>query len=152
MSIFKAIKQYSELILNPFLLALLATFLVLLIFSLQFPKYTTEKILTQKLYNDAFYQYEDLDGDGNSEKIGAFHNSIGIAAVTVNRNGSAITQINLHGTFNFGKKKGRIMFGDRDSDGWKEIYIFTLAHDTVLLHCIERNFELNPAITNKFVA
>lgn len=141
MSIFKAIKQYSELILNPFLLALLATFLVLLIFPLQLPKYTTENISTQNLIDDAFYQYEDLDGDGNSEKISAFHNSIGSAAVTIRRNEAAITQINLHGTFNFGKKKGRIMFGDRDSDGWKEIYIFTLAHDTVLLHCIERNFD-----------
>lgn len=145
-------KRLLVFILNPFLLAFWSTIIVLIIFPIRFPKYLGSKIESEKVINDVVYRYDDLDGDGESEQIFTFHNSIGKAGISVNKNGGAIEQWNLYGTFNFIQRNGTIITGDRDANGFKEIYIFTISQDSIYLSCIEDIYKSKPTIENRFIA
>jgi len=76
-------KRFFTAFLNPYFLSLWMTIVVLLIFPLHFRKYTAERIENGEYMNDQVIWYDDLDMDGNSEKIAIFHNSIGTAGLTV---------------------------------------------------------------------
>ena len=145
-------KRLFIFILNPLLLAFWVTIIALNIFPIRFPKYIGSIIENEKVINDLVYRYDDLDGDGESEQIFTFHNSIGKAGISVNKNGGAIEQWNLYGTFNFIQRNGAIITGDRDANGFKEIYVFTISQDSIYLSCIEDIYKSRPSIENRFIA
>jgi hypothetical protein len=95
--------------------------------------------------------FDDLDGDGIYELLNAFtqENSTGL---TIRKNGEIIDQWNFKGTFDFITKTCLFITGDRNGDGKKEVYVFTLHRDSILLHCISDYYEHDPSLTNRFIA
>ncbi len=96
-------------------------------------KYQTELISSSPSV-DYLYYYEDLDGDGNSEKISyyrKYNDRLGIMIFTGNR---VIDQWNFHGVW---AKTAFPFVADFDHDGIKEIFVFTLRSDSVYLYCLD---------------
>jgi hypothetical protein len=95
--------------------------------------------------------FDDLDGDGIYESLYAFtqENTTGL---TIRKNGDIIDQWNFKGTFDFIPKTDLFITGDRNGDGKKEVYVFTLNRDSILLHCISDYVEHDPSLSNRFIA
>lgn len=148
-------KRLLLIFLNPFLLALLASILVLTLFPIYFPKYEVKEIESDKgIAGNTFYTkyFDDIDNDENSETIFAFYNSVGKAGIAIYKGKNVLEQWGFHGTFNFISNKNIILTGDRDGNGIKELYIFTISKDSIFLHCIENFNESQPTISNRFIA
>ena len=94
-----------------------------------------ESVNSVILSKDSYVWYDDLDNDGSTEKLVLFdfNNSSGL---TISNDNGIIDQWNLRGTFDFGLKKCLFITGDKDNDGAKEVYIFSLSNDSLLLHCV----------------
>jgi two-component sensor histidine kinase len=145
-------KRLFSAFLNPFLLSLWGTLILLLIFPIRIEKYKVTITEQGEYLNDQIVRFDDLDNDGNSEKISVFHNSLGSAGLTVSNLNGVLDQWTFQGRYAFTQHPGNVITGDRDGDGLKEIYIFTLSGDSILLHCISDYKELKVPIRNKFVA
>jgi len=59
--------------------------------------------------------------------------------------------VNFSGRYDFVQRPGTIITGDRDKNGIKEIYIFTLSNDSVLLHCLADYKKAWVPVRNRFV-
>lgn len=124
------------LLYNPFLLALWGTLLIAILLPLKTNKYLL-RITDRGNYGSLLIKrYGDLDGDGTSELIATFHNSVGDAGLTVSNSGGVLDQWNFRGNYQFTQQTGIVLIGDQDNDKTKEIYVFTLSADSVLLHII----------------
>ena len=98
-------------------------------------RYRLELASSTQVYERYFHSYCDLDGDGNSEKIIVFDEANG-SGITISRENRVINQYNVKGSFNFSNRNTLYIPADCNADGIKEIYLFSLAGDSVLLHCI----------------
>jgi len=98
-------------------------------------RYWLELVSSTQVYEGYFQSYCDLDGDGNSEKIIVFDEENG-SGITVSRDNRVLNQYNVKGSFSFSNKNNLYIPADCNADGVKEIYLFSLAGDSVLLHCI----------------
>jgi hypothetical protein len=144
-------KRFLIVMLNPFLLSLWVTLIILLVFPVKISKYRA-RITEQGSYvNDINILYDDLDMDGNSEKIAIFHNSLGGAGLTVSNVHGVLDQWSLKGRYNFFKVAGIVQTGDYNKDGQKEIYAFTIVHDSILLHCIMNYKSEQQSVLTRFV-
>ncbi|MFO7368693.1 MAG: histidine kinase [Bacteroidales bacterium] len=144
-------KRTLAILLNPFLLSLWVAFIVLLVFPIRVEKYRISLKDQGDYLSDQITWYDDLDSDGNSEKIALFHNSLGNAGLTVSNSKGVLDQWNFRGRYHFTQSNGNLIIGDRDGDGLKEIYVFTLAGDSILVHGLAdyRNPEM--AVKTRFV-
>jgi hypothetical protein len=129
-------KRIIELLLNSYLLPLWGTLIILLVFPVKIDRYKTAIVEQGEFLNDNILYYVDLDNDGNSERVNLFHNGLGIAAVTIYNMHGILDQWTLKGRFDFVMNTGMLITGDSNHDGIKEIYVFTLSNDSVLLHII----------------
>jgi hypothetical protein len=145
-------KHYLSGLINPYLLPLWVTLLIIFIFPLQIDKY--KAILIEKGDRVKSYQvrFDDLDNDAVSERIEYFHNSLGVAGLTVSNSHGVLDQYTFHGRYDFVQQAGTIITGDRDGNGIKEIYVFTLSNDSILLHCIADYKKGLVSVQNKFIA
>ncbi len=98
-------------------------------------RYRLDLASSTQVYERYFHSYCDLDGDGNSEKIIVFDEANG-SGITISRENRVINQYNVKGSFNFSNRNTLYIPADCNADGIKEIYLFSLAGDSVLLHCI----------------
>lgn len=145
-------KPVVSVILNSYLLSLWVTLLVIFLFPVNIEKYRAIPVDKGEYIQDQVVRYDDLDFDGESEKIAVFHNSLGGAGLTVSNTHGVLDQYNFYGRYDFVQRAGTIITGDRDGNGIKEIYVFTLAYDSVFLHCVQ-DFTM-PAVhpEKKFIA
>lgn len=144
-------KRIFSFLLNPYALSLWVTLLVLSVFPLNIHKYTAERIENGEYMNDQAAWYDDLDLDGTAEKIVIFHNSIGSAGLTVSNKDGILDQWTFSGRYDFVQRPGIIITGDSDNDSVKEIYVFTLSNDSVLLHCLHDYKKGSVSARNRFV-
>ena len=120
---------------NPFFLAAIPSVALFFMIPVMHQRYRLELASSTQVYERYFHSYCDLDGDGNSEKIIVFDEANG-SGITISRENRVINQYNVKGSFNFSNRNTLYIPADCNADGIKEIYLFSLAGDSVLLHCI----------------
>jgi hypothetical protein len=99
-------------------------------------------------FNEGKYLLEYTES--HSETISAFdsQNSTGI---TIYEEGRIIDQCNIRGAFGFMLKEVLFLTTDYNSDGNKEIYLFSLSNDTLLMHSIDDFHSPELKLKNRFI-
>lgn len=143
--------KYKNLLTNVWLLSLIPFILVVIFAPIDAKKYRLELLRTDILTPGQFIYYDDLDNDGISERFSAFDmfNSSGIS---ISSTEGIIDQWNFRGSFDFMHKSCIFIAGDKDNDARKEIYVFTISNDSILLHCISDLKNSSLSIRNRFIA
>lgn len=119
---------------NPFIISILI-FAVILIFLPSINKYEIEHISHMSVAPGIKVCYDDLNYDGNSEKINIYDDFTGkISVIVWNSNEHIINQWNFEGKH---VKCFKPIITDYDSNGFKEINILSLQSDSVFLNYIE---------------
>lgn len=136
---------------RPILLAAIPSVIVCLIIPFREGKFTLECLEIINIAEDRTICFDDLNGDGNSEKIIAF-DSPNTSGVTIHENEKVVDQWNIRGSFYFIQKDGMIQTTDFDGDGSKEVYIFSVSHDSILLNVIHDIHDPRLKIKNRFIA
>lgn len=128
-------KRTLPLLTNPFFLAAVPSIVLFFLIPVMHQRYRLDLQSLTQVKEGYYHSYCDLDGDGTSERIIAFDekNSSGI---TVSKDNRVLNQWNVHGSFSFSNRNTIYIPADCNADGIKEIYLFSLAGDSVLLHCI----------------
>jgi len=92
--------------------------------------------------------YEDLNFDGNSEKIRFIKDFIGRPALLVEEKGQILYQWNLKGEF---VPRDFYHFADYNGNGRKEIFVFTHQNDSIFLDAMDSNTE-EKIIQHRFIS
>jgi hypothetical protein len=144
-------KNFKSLLTNPYTLSLIPSVLIVLLIHKGLSKYLLESDSSILLPENHYAWFNDLDNDGSSEKIIAFDqdNSTGLAISAEN---GIIEQWNFRGNFNFYSKNCLFITGDKDNNGKKEVYAFTLSNDSILLNCISDFKDPLPSVRNRLIA
>lgn len=145
------LKHFKKFYLSPYFLSLVPFLLITLLIKSGFNKYLLEIKDFNFLAANTYIFFDDVNNDGSSERIIAFDqpNAAGIA---IRNDTGVIEQWNLKGSFNFLLKRCLFISGDKDDNGIKEIYVFTLLNDTIFLNCIS-DFNLTvPSIRDRIIA
>jgi hypothetical protein len=141
-----------NIISHPVVLAIGATLLVLLIFPLNLPKYKAEITDKRKIPIPEVMIWDDLENDGSSDRIFTYNNTVGTTALTIDLYPSMNTvEWDLRGIVPENRNEF-LTTGDYDGDGKKEVYVFTISNDSILLHIISDFRNPRPALTNRFIA
>ncbi len=143
--------KLRNLLTNIWLLSLLPFIIIAVFVPVKFNKYILELLRTDIVPTGYHIFYDDLDNDNISERIVAFDEANSSGMAISNRDG-IIDQWNFKGSFDFSLPKCLFITGDRDNNGKKEIYAFTLESDSVLLNCIGDLGNSAPSIKNRFIA
>ncbi len=96
-------------------------------------------------------RYNDLDNDGESEKLTFMDKDNAYGLMITNKSGF-VEQWNVRGNFGFHLKDVLYISGDYNSDGISEVYFFSLSGDSVLLHSIPDFRKPDFGLRNHFVA
>lgn len=140
-----------EIILSPYLLALVLAIIIILMLPDIFNRYEAKLASSGRADKANSYEvYHDLDNNGYSERIVAYMNSLAEPAIKLLSNkGQSIEQWNFIGRFP--ERAGFLSCGDTDADSISEIYLFTIRHDSLLLHAINPFVNKSVIFKNKFV-
>jgi len=144
-------KKIKRIFTSPFILSLIPFLVIISTIPLGYTKYSLKSEGKRKLLNNQYVWYDDLDNDRSSEEIIAFSLD-NTTAITISKNDAIIDQWNFKGSFDFWFKKCLFITGDYDNDGKKELYVFTLYRDTILLHCISDFRNPGLSIKNRVIA
>ena len=128
-------------IVNKFTLSLLIAFTCTLPVSFLLPKYNAELISKTLAIPDYYYAHEDLNEDGNSERIEYMTPHENMLSIIVRKNSQVINQWNIRGAE---ARTNKPFVADYNNDGTKEIIVFTLHNDSIFLHAI--NFQSDPCM------
>ncbi|PCH69162.1 MAG: hypothetical protein COC06_08115 [Bacteroidales bacterium] len=110
-------------------------------------KYKLTLLDKVKIGSNDIVIYDDLDFDGNSEKIRFVKDFIGRPALLVEENGKILFQWNLTGKFAPGIF---YHFADYNGNGRKEIFVFTYENDSIFLDAIDVKTEEN-IVQHKYI-
>lgn len=129
---------------NPYFLSLFAALVVILLLPYNFPKYSLSLVDKEKMDTvNIRVSYDDMDGNGFSDKILAFNNSVKNCGLTVTLKPSLLIQEwDFPGQFVF-NNTDFIVTGDYDGDGKKEVFAFSISHDSLYLNIIPHPYLLN---------
>jgi hypothetical protein len=142
---------YKNILSSPFILALPIAILIIIILPDAFNKY---EIITLKEENEykknSTEKYQDLNGDGISERIVAYDNRRGFPAIQVLKDDNVLVdQWNLNGTY---PERSNIFYcADLDHNGLYEIYIFTMQGDSLLLNIVEPFPDAEVSLKDAFI-
>ena len=128
--------RFLRLFTNPFLLSVLPALALVMIFPPNHSRYLLELVSFEYLNERTWVFYEDLTGNGHSEKIMLSEDFNSNAMVIYDASGAALNQWNLHGGFGFVHQFCLHISGDYDGDGQKELYVFSLSNDSIYLHML----------------
>lgn len=144
-------KWIRNLVTSPVFLSLIPFLVIIIFIPFRFSKYLLKTESEITLEKDTYVWHNDLDNDGLSEKLAAFDkdNSTGITISNIN---GVIDQWNMKGSFGFASKRCLFITGDKENDGKKEVYIFTLLSDSILMHCISDLKSGSFSFENRLVA
>lgn len=129
--------RINKILLSPFFLSLVLCLIIIPFLPFRFSKYAAHVVehgtIARSLRTAVFYQ--DLDSDGNSDRIISDSNFAYHSIRVYDHNNGIWSQENFRG--NIPKKHERIFFGDQDEDGYLEIYAFTQREDSLFLNVVE---------------
>lgn len=128
-------KRNLSLLTNPLFLAAIPSIALFFIIPVMHQRFRLDMVSSLQVPEGYYHSYCDLDGDGNPEKIIAFdeENSSGI---TISKENRVLNQWNVRGSFSFSTRNTIYIPADCNADGVKEIYLFSLADDSLFFHCI----------------
>ncbi len=110
--------------------SLLGTLILILLPPL-FPRYTVKVLSTESYSDDRRVIYDDLNGDGISEKIMPMHHQGDRAVIMIQQGTKSLPEIDLEGKFL--KDRHWLVTGDYDHNGYREIFTITRLHDSAFL-------------------
>jgi len=128
-------KRTLSLLTNPFFLAAIPSVVLFFTIPVMHQRYRLDLKSSVQVQEGYYHSYCDLDGDGNPEKIIAFDEE-NCSGITISRENRVLNQWNVRGSFSFSNRNTLYIPADCNADGVKEIYLFSVAGDSVLLHCI----------------
>lgn len=143
--------KLRSILTNVWLLSLIPFIIVAIFAPINISRYNLILLRTDIVTTGHYIFYDDLDDDGISERIVAF-DQFGSSGLSISNREGIIEQWNFRGSFDFGIKSNILLTGDKDNNGKKEIYTFTISHDSILLHSIENLTSPVPSISNRFIA
>src|SRR5690606_16105682 len=132
-------------------ISLVITILILILVFPSVPKY---KISVAKIMKNTIdlEVYADMSGDGYSDRISIKDDTADIFSIIVNEAPTGkINQWNFEGK-PLTKTNDYLIIGDYDNDNKKELYIFSLNHDSIMLHCINDLNNNMPDLKNVFIS
>lgn len=127
-------------------LAMLAAFL--LVFPLNFPKYKIREMEEIYTPSNIYLYFSDLDNDGNSEKISFDIGDSKKTKIIVSRDDKVLKQYDLRFQPIFNNS---VLIGDYNSDGVKEVFVFTVSEDSVFLNIIEPIRSESIILSDRFI-
>ena len=138
-------------IIFPVGLALLLTIPFVFLFSDLFPRYRAKLVESGFIDKLGGFEFqEDLDRDGFSEQIVLFNNTQNEASIKIIRQDGSIDD---HYYF-----RGQILtfstscfFHDYNHSGTLRIILFTISHDSLLLHCVDPVRKRSVEFQNRFI-
>jgi hypothetical protein len=137
---------------HPAVVSLLATTLIVLILPNKFPKFQLEKTEFCNQERLVYNQWVFLDDNRESDNLIAYQNDIGTSALGIMLfPGNRIKQWNFNGSFKFGLFP-YFLLGDFDRNHQKEVYVFTVSGDSILLHVISNFKNQQDALANRFIS
>jgi len=119
----------------PLILSLVVTIGLVRMFPLLSTEYMVKVVQYERLTEDEYRYYADLDGDGSSERLLIYYNAAGNVAVSVSKlDLRTINQFNLPGQF---LTIGSVLdIQDVNSDGREDILVFTRRRDSLFLSAV----------------
>ena len=143
-------KRTLTLLTNPFILAAIPT--IALVFSIPVinKPYLLNLVRSARVMENHYLSYHDLDGDGNSEKIECFDYPNG-SGITISESGRILNQWNIEGTFGFSGKTTLNIPADCNGDGLKELYLFSIKGDSILLHSVPDPSDPAFGVSNRLI-
>lgn len=143
--------QWIEILISPFILSLFISIIVILFLPDVFEKYIVNLTKSELAYKpNSYEEYLDLDSDGYSERIVVFPTLVGLTGIQVlSHDMKTIDQWNFIGKCPI--KGDFVGYGDLDLNGIKEIYLFTIESDSVLLHSVAPFTENLQPFENRFI-
>ncbi|HLP72917.1 MAG TPA: hypothetical protein VK155_08455, partial [Bacteroidales bacterium] len=144
-------KRIFRFFASPVFLSLFPFIIICSFVPFGFRKYLLKPESKINLPENQYVVYEDLDYDGISEEIFAFSVN-NTTALSIYKEGRIVDQWNFKGSYDFWFLHCLFISGDSNNDHKKEIYVFTLYHDTILLHCISDFSKSELSIKNRFIS
>ena len=145
-------KKLLPLITHPLTLSLFITLLLVWLLLPSFPKYELKIIDQFANHANMIDIYDDLDGNGYSDRIYFREYSEKRSAITVLFNPRKDQQEwGVKGWFVF-STNNYFFTGDFDHSGQKEIYVFTVLNDSLFIHCISRLFDKPAVCFTRFIS
>ena len=143
--------KYLRYLYDTRIIALILSLPFLFLFPFKENKYRTElKVAGARSTGPRGIVYDDLNGDGKTEKIYHFRNSQGMLSFQVyDLNEGLYDQWNFPGKFYHNADK--ICIGDPDRNGFKEVAGFTLDNDSLFFRYCEPLGKNPSKITTVFV-
>ena len=141
-----------DVLYSPYFLAFVISLIIIIFLPDIFSKYKAELVQSSRSHKpNSIEQYHDLDNNGYSERVIAFPNAVGLAAVQVlDNSGGLIDQWNFKGKFpKIGK---RFCCADLNADSLIEIYVFTISNDSLYFHSFEPMKEGKFIFKNRFIS
>ncbi len=138
---------FLKFISNPFFIALFLT-ICIASFINYFPKYSAKLLESGSKSAAVDFIYNDLNNNGESNRIEIFKDFVGNPAVIVYEGKKTIDQWNFTGEF-VGIEYTE--FGDYDMNGFKEIPFFTSENDSLFLWYFEPHTK-REIISRKFIS
>ena len=146
------LKKITPILLNPFLLALVPAVVIIMLVPMKRDRYLLEEVSKVIVPNHAVSFYDDLNQDGRSEQTDISQSATNTWFYITDAEGFLVDQWNLWGRFDFEKQYSVYMSGDYNDSGTKELFFFTLAGDSILLHGLFDIHSNSLQIRDRFIA
>ncbi len=143
-------KYINNIYSSPYILSFLPFIIIVLIIHGGIKPYSLETESSLTVTKDTWVWFDDLDNDGSSERLVAVNQPTSTGLAISNDNG-IVNQFGFRGSYNFERKTCLFITGDKDNDGIKEIYAFTLSDDSIFLHIVP-DFRKSRTPVNRFIA
>lgn len=142
-----------HLLLKPWSIAAIVTAIILFLFFPEVQKYTLEIDEINIRNNTKAILWDDLDGNGASDRIALLTYASQYEKATVQIEMKPATGFNewdFHGNFNYFSKSA-VLAGDFDNNGIKEVYTVYLRHDSLFLVMIMDPFNHDKPCRHRFL-
>jgi two-component sensor histidine kinase len=145
-------RRYLNYLLNPFIIPVIPAVILFLFIPHNYDRYVLNMIRSTSLPEGRYVKYDDLTMDGNSELITITDFGHRVSVTLHDCQGVLFDQWNLRGHIDFFIKRDLFISGDYNGDNKKELYIFTVSNDSILLHIIHDPNDPEPLIKDRFIA
>ena len=131
--------RLQEIIFHPAFLGFIVWIVLILLIPPFFIKFRVEKISEEYNSNKIKYIFQDLDADGNSERISFDVFDREQTKIIVNKSDKILDQYNLKYLPPFGLNS--VYFGDYNNDRCLECYVFTISKDSIFCMSLIRPYR-----------